>query len=292
MNDNKDRNLLKFLLDIDGDPEKSVIKEDFRTKIAALNIKAGEKKSSKTDKDFEEIVARFTSYGIFSNEDKQFLYVCGDRVRQIIKEWETGTHKNPFGKNSEALRSIPQRMLDVLDDENIRPKVALEMSGRLLSDAIEAGAFGGEQFRILRHYCDLDRFNGVESPYCEIFMSAVNWFAGEIKRGKEADWPEFETKATNDAGSFYRTYWKTNIPAVAEMVEREAETFSTAPPILVSRYEVAKWLPIEATSLGPYIKQWGEPTIKGAPGGRTKHQWTYAEIKPIVKKQFPNADLP
>jgi hypothetical protein len=92
MSDNKDRDLLSCLFNKYGRPKKNIPKYEFLNEVAALNMEAGKIKSSKTDKDFEEIVERFMSYGIFKNEDKYLLYIDKDRVQQIRNEWKTDPH--------------------------------------------------------------------------------------------------------------------------------------------------------------------------------------------------------
>lgn len=76
--------------------------------------------------------------------------------------------------------------------------------------------------------------------------------------------------------------------AVAALEQR-----GESPPLpcnLVTRAQIAKLVHLEESAMTRYTKEWPKPMIPAA--GRRPAQWSYAEIIPKLKQQFPHENIP
>ena len=78
------------------------------------------------------------------------------------------------------------------------------------------------------------------------------------------------------------------IPVVAP--EPPAGVNEDPPDDLVTRPEVAKLVHLAPDTLRSYKRDWGDPFVKSR--GKSPAKWSYSQILPVLKKQFPDRTLP
>ena len=120
----------------------------------------------------------------------------------------------------DELRSIAKQLRELATERDCR--WILEMGGRLVTDAVDRGAFSGIEYLQLRHLLDTSRYKGPRSPHPRVFTAVVTWLIKHIDDLPLRSRQTFFEGPCMRGGAFVAEYVQTNIPAVAELIEGEA----------------------------------------------------------------------